>query len=146
MVAMGGMEFKLPMQNWPVLPGVRWIIPQAWGIRRDDVTVIESLRLPFTDVLASCDAVITKPGYGTFTEAACAGIPLLYVTRRDWPEEPNLVQWLRKNAACIEVERALLMSGELAGVLEKLWSLPLPPRPVATGAVEAATFLQDSYF
>ncbi len=146
MVAMGGMEFKLPMQNWPVLPGVRWIVPQSWEISRDDVTVFESLRLPFTDVLASCDAVITKPGYGTFTEAACAGIPLLYVTRRDWPEEPCLVQWLRENAACLEVERDFLRSGELTEVLEKLWSMPLPPRPVATGALEAAMFLQANYF
>jgi hypothetical protein len=146
MIAMGGMEFRLPVQSWPHIPGVHWIVPQSWGIKRDDTTTFESLNLSFADVLASCDAVITKPGYGTFTEAACAGIPLLYVTRRDWPEEPCLVQWLRENAACLEVERELLRTGELAVVLDRLWSMPLPLRPVAGGALEVATILQANYF
>jgi len=73
---MGGMEFRLPVQQWPHLPGIRWIVPQAWDVRRDDTTTFESLQLAFTDVLASCDAVITKPGYGMFTEAACNGVPV----------------------------------------------------------------------
>jgi hypothetical protein len=146
LLAMGGMEFRLPVQNWPRLPGVRWIFPQSWEINRDDTTVFESLRLPFTDVLASCDAVITKPGYGTFTEAACAGVPLLYVTRRDWPEEPYLVQWLKQNAACLEVGREALQAGDLGNVLKQLWALPRPPKPCATGAVEAAQFLLYAFF
>ena len=146
LVAMGGMEFRLPVQNWPHLPGVRWIVPQAWGIRRNDTTAFESLHLAFADVLASCDAVITKPGYGTFTEAACAGVPVLYVTRRDWPEEPCLVQWLQQNAACMEVGRGALRAGELGNVLKQLWALPLPPIPDATGAVEAAQFLKTTFF
>ena len=97
-------------------------------------------------VLASCDAVITKPGYGMFTEAACNGVPVLYVTRRDWPEEPCLVQWLRQNAACLEVERGMLLAGELGDALQQLWALPLPPRPDATGAVAAAEFLKATFF
>lgn len=146
LVAMGGMEFRLPVQDWPQLPGIRWIVPQAWDVRRDDTTAFESLRLPFSDVLASCNAVITKPGYGMFTEAACNGVPVLYVTRRDWPEEPCLVQWLRQNAACLEVERGMLLAGELGDALQQLWALPLPPRPDATGAVEAAEFLKATFF
>ena len=142
---MGGMEFRLPVQNWPRLPGVRWIVPQSWEINRDDTTAFESLQLPFTDVLASCDAVITKPGYGTFTEAACAGVPLLYVTRRDWPEESYLVQWLKHNVACLEVERNALQEGELGSVLEQLWALPQVARPHAAGAMEAARFLRDHF-
>lgn len=146
LLAMGGMEFRLPVQGWPHLPGVRWIVPQSWGIRRDDTIAFESLHLPFIEVLASCDAVITKPGYGTFTEAACAGVPLLYVTRRNWPEEPYLVQWLQQNAACLEVEREALQAGDLGNVLQQLWALQRPPWPDATGAVEAAQFLQAAFF
>lgn len=146
LVAMGGMEFRLPLQNWPKLPGVRWIVPQSWGISRDDTTAFESLKLPFTDVLASSDAVITKPGYGTFTEAACNGVPVLYVTRRDWPEEACLVQWLQQNVACLEVDREVLHTGELERELKQLWALPQLPRPDASGAVEAAEFLKMKFF
>jgi UDP:flavonoid glycosyltransferase YjiC (YdhE family) len=145
LVAMGGMEFRLPMQNWPHLPGVRWIVPQSWGVSRADATTLESLQLPFTDVLASCDAVITKPGYGTFTEAAYAGVPVLYLTRRDWPEEPYLVHWLKHNVACLEVERDALMAGELGDVLSRLWALPRPSPPAASGAGEAAQFLLNTF-
>lgn len=141
MIAMGGMEFRLPMQGWPHTPGIRWIAPQSWQISRDDTISFETMNLSYTDVMTSCDALITKPGYGTFTEAACAGVPVLYVTRRDWPEEPCLVQWLGRHAACLEVERETLQAGDLEGALKQLWALSLPPRPEASGAVEAANLL-----
>ena len=146
LVAMGGMEFRLPVQTWPCLPGIRWIVPQAWDVRRDDTIAFESLHMSFTDVLTSCDAVITKPGYGTFTEAAYAGVPVLYVTRRDWPEEPCLVQWLKQNDVCLELERATLHTGELENILQQLWSQPVPPKPEANGALEAAQFIFEHCF
>lgn len=143
LVAMGGMEFRLPMETWPRLEGVRWLVPAAWGIARGDVCAFDSLGLPFSDVLASCDAVLTKPGYGTFTEAACAGVPVLYVARRDWPEEPHLVQWLQRHGACLEVGRAVLETGEgLGALLRQLWAMPHPPAPHPSGATEAAQYLR----
>ncbi len=145
MVAMGGIEFRLPVEHWPRLPGVRWLIPQEWGVARHDMTALEPLGLSFSDALASCDAVLTKPGYGTFTEAAYAGIPVLYVSRRDWPEEPHLVAWLRRYGACLEVERECLWRGELQEALARLWRQPKPPRPEPGGAVEAAALL-ERYF
>jgi hypothetical protein len=141
MISMGGMEFRLPVESWPHIAGVRWIVPQDWQASRSDIIVFESLNLPFTDVLASCDALICKPGYGTFTEAGCAGVPVLYVTRRDWPEEYCLVQWLKQYTACLEVERETLHTGEVEGVLQQLWALRVPSRPEAGGAAEAAKFL-----
>ncbi|MGC2458448.1 MAG: hypothetical protein WA435_10675 [Gallionellaceae bacterium] len=141
LVAMGGIEFRLPLERWARLEGIRWLVPQAWGIARDDMTAFEPLGLRFGDLLASCDAVLTKPGYGTFAEAACAGVPVLYVSRRDWPEEPYLVQWLEQNDVCREVERSRLQSGDLEGALRDLWTQPKPPLPVASGAEEAAELL-----
>ncbi len=143
LLAMGGMEFRLPMEGWPRIQGVRWLVPAAWEIERADISSIESFGLAFGDVLASCDAVLSKPGYGTFVEAACAGVPVLYVARRDWPEEPQLVHWLKQHDASLEVERAALETGELHGILQRLWALPLPMRPVPSGANEAAHYLRD---
>lgn len=138
LIAMGGMEFRLPVERWSRIPGVRWLVPQAWGIERSDMTPFESFELPFSDVLASCDAVLTKPGYGTFADAACAGVPVLYVSRRDWPEEEYLVQWLQQNGVCREVERERLQSGDLGDAVRDLWSQPKPNSPVSSGAEEAA--------
>jgi UDP:flavonoid glycosyltransferase YjiC (YdhE family) len=143
LVAMGGMKFRLPMESWPRIPGVHWLVPAAWGIARDDTSAFESYDLPFSDVFASCDAVLTKPGYGTFSEAACAGVPVLYVTRSDWPEESHLVQWLRQNGVCLEVGRAVLEKGELNLPLTQLWAIPRPSVPVPSGNMEAAQILRD---
>ena len=141
LVAMGGIAYRLPMEHWPRIPDVRWLIPQDWNINRDDMIAFESLGLPFSDVLASCDAVLTKPSYGTFAEAACAGVPVLYVSRRNWPEEPYLVQWLQQHGVCREVERERLQSGDVEEVLRDLWAQPQLPVPIASGAAEAAEML-----
>ncbi len=146
LVAMGGMEFRLPVERWPHLPGIRWLIPQSWEVERDDMVALERPGLPFCDLLASCDAVLTKPGYGTFTEAACAGVPVLYVARHDWPEEPHLASWLNRHGRCVEVGRGRLQTGELDDLLAQVWRMPSPPRPLATGAIEAAQYMLANYF
>ena len=63
-----------------------------------DAVVLESLPLNFSDLLASSDVLLCKPGYGSFAEAACSGIPALYVNRPDWPEAPALIEWLQQTA------------------------------------------------
>ncbi|MDO8369767.1 MAG: hypothetical protein Q7S71_03490 [Candidatus Nitrotoga sp.] len=145
LIAMGGIDYRLPMENWPHIPGVRWLIPQAWNIQRDDMIALESLGMNFSDVLASVDAVLTKPGYGTFAEAACAGVPVLYVPRDDWPEQPYLVDWLQQNGVCREVTNEQLRRGNLWAELEQLWEQLKPKVPSARGAAEAATML-SRYF
>ncbi len=143
LVAMGGIDYRLPMENWPRMPGVRWLIPQAWNIQRDDMTALESLGMSFSDLLASADAVLTKPGYGTFAEAAAAGVPVLYVSRGEWPEQPYLVQWLQKNGACREVSNEQLRTGELSDALEQLWAQVKPELPQAKGVIAAAEYLAE---
>ncbi|MFH2135890.1 MAG: hypothetical protein ABII81_12080 [Pseudomonadota bacterium] len=141
LVAMGGIDYRLPMESWPHIAGVRWLVPAAWGIRRDDVTSFESLDMDFRDVLASCDAILTKPGYGTFAEAACAGIPVLYAPRGDWPEAPYLVEWLQQYGVAIEIDSDRLATGELSETLAALWAKPRPARPENIGAAEVAETL-----
>lgn len=141
LVAMGGIAHRLPVEDWPRLPGVRWLVPEAWDIRHPDALAFESLGLSFTDLLASVDAVVTKPGYGTFVEAACHGTPVLYQRRDDWPEQDCLIDWLQAHARCLEAAAVTLAGDGLAGALDALWSLPARPAVMPTGADEAAGHL-----
>lgn len=141
LVAMGGIDYRLPMESWPRLDGVRWLIPLSWDIQRDDICAFETLGMHFSDVLASCDAILTKPGYGTFAEAACAGIPVLYVSRGEWPEQPYLIDWLQQHGVCREVSAVQLQTGELELALKQLWEQSRPALPSANGAKEAAELL-----
>ena len=138
LIAFGGFDKNLNAAEWPLTPGVRWLVPKSWGIAREDMAALEPLRMNFTDLLRSVDAVLTKPGYGTFTEAACNGTAVLYVRRDDWPEQDCLIDWLEKHARCAEVDEAGLMAGTLQPALERLWQQSRPAMPRPDGAAEAA--------
>jgi UDP-N-acetylglucosamine:LPS N-acetylglucosamine transferase len=51
-------------------------------VAHPSVSDFEPLDRPIADLLCSVDAVLAKPGYGTFAEAACNGTPLLYLRRK----------------------------------------------------------------
>lgn len=44
----------------------------------------------YQDISASADLMITKIGYGTYTECLSNGVPMLYVPRTDFAEHPVL--------------------------------------------------------
>ena len=138
LVALGGIAHHLPVDDWPRLPGVRWLVAGHWQCTHPDAIAWESLCLDFNDLLCSADAVVTKPGYGTFAEAACNAIPVLYQRRDDWPEQEPLIDWLKEKALCAEVSAHQLANGDLAQALRKLWARPAPPPPEPTGVAEAA--------
>ncbi|HEY3327390.1 MAG TPA: hypothetical protein VGK14_09480 [Novimethylophilus sp.] len=140
LVSMGGIATQLPVASWPVLPGVRWLVPADWRAARPDIAVLESLGMDFIDVLCSCDAFICKPGYGSFAEAACNGVPVLYVSRHDWPEEHCLVEWLSRHGRCAEISRQRFEAGELQAALDGLWEAA-GPRVAPGGIDEAADYL-----
>ncbi len=133
LVAMGGIAHRLPMEAWPVTPGVRWLVPQEWAVQRADMLALESLGMPFRDVLASCDAVLTKPGYGTFVEAVCSGVPILYLPRADWPETRWLVEWAERHGVVRQVVPEALAIEGAAASLQALWEDLRPPLPSAQG-------------
>ena len=143
LIAFGGFDKDLALESWPQREGLRWLIPQSWLVRRADMNAFEPLGLHFTDLLCSVDAVLTKPGYGTFTEAACNGIPVLYIRRDDWPEQDCLIDWLQRNACCAEISESELASGRLHEALEKLWQQPAVQPLAPASALEAANYLAE---
>ena len=143
LIAFGGFDKNLSLENWPQRENLRWLIPQSWPIRRADMATFEPLDLTFTDLLHSVDAVLTKPGYGTFTEAACNGVPVLYLRRDNWPEQDCLIAWLQQNARCVEIGDAELASGQLGDALDTLWQQVAVAPPKPDGALEAANYLAE---
>ena len=141
LIAFGGFAKPLPLAKWPEQPGICWLVPQAERGIRMDIIDPATLGLPFSDLLASVDAVLTKPGYGTFVEAAYAGTPVLYVRRPDWPEQEALIDWLHAHARACEIDPGTLQCGNFAAPLAHLWQQPAPARPAADGAARAAALM-----
>lgn len=141
LISLGGIASRLPIEHWPRIAGVRWLVQQSWQIEHPDAIVLESLPLGFSDLLASCDALICKPGYGSFAEAACSGTPVLYVDRPDWPESPCLIEWLKQHGRCCEITRGELELGAVGAALQQIWNQPCRDPVTPAGAQQVADWL-----
>ncbi len=147
LVTFGGIASGLDLARWPRDTGWRWLV--RGGVAADHPDAHDTDHLSdwrFQDVLASCDAVVTKLGYGMTMECGLSQRPTLYLGRADgWPEEPFLIDWLGRHTALRAVARDRLWTGDIAGDLSTLLDQPIPgapPRP--TGAAEAAALIERS--
>ena len=107
----GGIDTPLPLDHWPAAPNLVWLIAARGPLERNDMRTLEDVPISFIDAVASCDLIMTKAGYGTFTEAAFAKKPVVYVTRGDWPEEPYLVDWLAKYVPVRQISNNVFEEG-----------------------------------
>lgn len=143
LVALGGVQGRLPMEQWPQRPGLHWLVQQSWEVSRPDCHAIETLDMPFTDILTSCDALLGKIGYGTVAECAVNATPMLYIPRSDWPEEPYLAAWLERHGAIARVEPDLAVTGCFRETLDGIVRKTPPPAPMPDGAEEAVGLLLE---
>jgi hypothetical protein len=111
------------------------------GLGRNDLTEIPADGPTVLEALASCDVLITKPGYGTFAEAACCGVPVLTLERRDWPESRWLVDWLSQRVPLREISAAAFATGDIRGPLAELLDAGHSEPVAPTGVSEAADLL-----
>lgn len=146
LVGMGGMSFDLELDEWPthVLDKPIHYIAADKIIRTSkhpQVVAETQTGLSYSDLVASVDLILTKPGYGMFVEAAAAGVPVLYVERLDWPEAQALTDWLGVVAHCAEISTEVLHRVDFAGEMRKLLELGCYDPVAATGNMHGATLL-----
>lgn len=145
LLALGGIAHRLPVEGWPVLPGIQLLVPADWRVApRADITPYSDDQLAFAELLPTVDMVLSKPGYGTFVEAACCGLPVLYLQRPDWPESECLEDWLHQNTRAAILPPAAGVSGDLLPAVEELLARPAPARPRADGIVEALRLINGA--
>ncbi|MDE2291507.1 MAG: hypothetical protein KGL53_05440 [Elusimicrobia bacterium] len=70
--------------------------PRPPGVEAEWKELPRRTPLRHCDILASADAVLTKPGYGTFSEALAARTPALVVPRADFRECGPLLESFRR--------------------------------------------------
>lgn len=147
LIGMGGIETALPLDQWPFQNQLNLLVANQPGLAAQGdpargIINADTLRWRhdwnFCDLLAGCDAVICKPGYGTFVEAALAGMPVLYVKRPDWPEQAVLIKWLQSTARCAELPLTSLREGSFTKAVTQVMAQALQPSLPRDGATIAA--------
>lgn len=84
--------------------------------------------LSYADVVAACDAVITKPGYGIVSDCLAHGTPMIYTDRGHFREYPVLVEAMSAHLPVAYLPSQDLYSGRWAHALSEIRRHP--PRPV----------------
>lgn len=90
----------------------------------------------YADLVAACDAVVSKPGYGIVANCLAGRVPLLYTERDSFREYPVLVDALERHGHAALIPRAELLAGQLGPWLDAL--LARTPRwtPLRTDGAE----------
>ena len=143
LVALGGIASPLPIDNWPTIEDVIWIFTDAVQGRRNDMFDLRALEMPFINALASVDVVLTKPGYGTYAEAVCHGVPVLTIERRDWPETAYLNSWVQQYGQLEVMTREQFLSGDFVPQVNILLAKETGPGIEPDGIRQAADRIQS---
>ena len=78
----------------------------------------------YVSLLAACDAVITKPGYGIVADCLANHVPMLFTDRGPFREYDVLAEALGKLGRARYVPRADVLAGRLGPHLAALQELP----------------------
>ncbi|RMH14245.1 MAG: hypothetical protein D6698_12940, partial [Gammaproteobacteria bacterium] len=143
LATMGGIDSQLPIDQWPVVENLFWLVEHADRFRHPQVRDLRSVPLPFLDLSCSCDGMLIKVGYGSMVEAAIHGIPTLYLPRHDWPEEPFLIDWFQRHGIGMEIDRSSYESGGFHDSLNTLCKKHARIANIASGNHQAARFILD---
>jgi hypothetical protein len=95
--------------------------------------------LHYEDLVAACDVVATKPGYGIIAECIANRTGILYTSRGRFVEYDVMVREMPRFLRCGHIDHDDLFSGRWRDALEGIVHAPPPPEaPRTDGAVVVA--------
>lgn len=142
--SLGGItSTKIPIDAMLAQRDFHWLVNQGYAAQGDHMHGLESLaHWPYRNIIASVDAVISKPGYGMAVEVAAHGLPFIYTCRGHFPDEPVIAAWLKQRTRCMEISNEAWFAGEFSAPLMILLATAKRPSLNCNGAEVAATILQ----
>ncbi len=113
------------------------VYPLEWN--RRNLHTIHRETVAFPDVVASVDAVVSKPGFGILSDCVVNKKPLIYADRSDFAEFDILERAIKKYLKHVHIPQQALYRGELGPSLDEIWTRPeAPARMPGGGDVVAA--------
>lgn len=112
------------------------VLPLVWP--GSNLHAVDRERIPYSDVMASVDVVVSKPGFGLVSECVVNCKPLIYADRTDFAEYDYLVAGIRRYLRHWHVPSEQLYRGDLAGALDAIGRQPEPREDLPRGGAEVA--------
>lgn len=105
---------------------------------------VDRHRFSVSDIIASVDTVVSKPGFGILSECVVNGRPLVYAERTDFREYPVLEEAIRRYLRHVHIPARELYAGNLQPYLAAVGNAAAPPESLrAGGDREAAGILLE---
>jgi hypothetical protein len=116
--------------------------PLVW--ERTRIHAVDRGRIRFSDLVASVDCVVSKPGFGIVSDCVVNGKPLIYADRSYFREYGILEASIKRYLRNLHVPVETLYSGDLRDVLERIWTQPPPAEsaPMGGAAIAAHRILE----
>ncbi len=111
-----------------------------------NLTVLPQTVLRHPDLVASCDVVISKPGYGLVGECLSSGTPLLYCPRTGFAEYAALDAALSAWPGGLRLGAADFLALNWRAALDRLPPRGSLPKITADGGPRAAALLTQIYW
>jgi hypothetical protein len=105
--------------------------PLVW--HRRNIHSLNREQFSFSDVIASMDAVVSKPGFGILSDCIVNRKPLIYAERSDFLEFEILEAAIRKYLRHVHIPAVDLYRGELRPSLDLIWNCPDPEARMLQG-------------
>lgn len=162
-IARRGKNIRRELLSALRLPGDQKLVLLYFGTFGDDalaipevpgVTFLSMTKMPapaieidpdqwhFPDVVASADAVVAKPGYGTVGECMANGTPVIYHPRTEFAEYAVLRKALEEWGGAVQIPLSRLESGQWQTALKAAFALK-PKKVRANGAAQAAAAILE---
>ncbi|MFB3816669.1 MAG: hypothetical protein ACE147_03295 [Candidatus Methylomirabilales bacterium] len=143
LVSFGGFDVRgIDFDRVERLDEVLFLVTQPLPRPLRNVQVIPVGRMPYEDLVAQADAVLTKPGYGIVSDCLANGTRVLYTPRGRFAEYPRLLEALERYGVAHRLETPALLAGDWGPALAALLARPAAAAPLpADGAGVAADVL-----
>lgn len=107
------------------------VLPLGWPGK--NFCAVNRHDFSFSDVIASSDVVVSKPGYGILSECVVNDKPLVYAERENFREYPVLEAALKRHLRHRHIPAAELYAGRLETHLEAARAAPPATEPMTGG-------------
>ena len=135
------------LEDWTVvMTGSDASAPLPDGVAYVQEPVMYDRGLRYQDLVAACDVVVSKPGYGIISECIANDTAMLYTSRGRFVEYDVLVREMPRFLRSEFIEQESLLAGHWLDRLDALLVSPPPAeRPQTDGADVAAGMIVERF-
>jgi L-arabinokinase len=101
------------------------------GSLRWPVSNCHQVSIEFSDLVASCDLVVSKPGFGILSDCVANQKPLVYVPRTDFREAQLLELSIQRHVSHARISQTDLYAGRWQQAMEEALAMPRPATTLA---------------